>query len=78
MTLLSLLLSGGALVAYYLDEKRGWALDTADMKRAVDEARAEGKSVRGLVFINPGNPTGESGVSRVSEDLTQEYRMGEC
>lgn len=59
---------GGALVAYYLDEKRGWALDTADMKRAVDEARAEGKSVRGLVFINPGNPTGESLHLRVSDD----------
>ncbi|MEW5315685.1 MAG: hypothetical protein WDW38_007095 [Sanguina aurantia] len=55
----SIKLYGGALVAYYLDEKRGWALDTADMKRAVEEARAEGKSVRGLVFINPGNPTGQ-------------------
>ena len=29
------------------------------MKRAVAEARAKGVSPRGLVFINPGNPTGQ-------------------
>jgi glutamate--glyoxylate aminotransferase len=46
-------------VPYLLDEGNGWALKISELKRAVDEARREGKHVRGLVFINPGNPTGQ-------------------
>jgi hypothetical protein len=51
--------AGGSLVPYLLDERNGWAMNMSELKRAVDEAREEGKHVRGLVFINPGNPTGQ-------------------
>jgi len=51
--------AGGSLLPYELDESRNWAMDMASLKAAVSKARAEGKCVRGLVFINPGNPTGQ-------------------
>ena len=50
---------GGTLVGYYLDERRSWGLSIEELRRSLKEARDEGKLVRGLVFINPGNPTGE-------------------
>lgn len=59
MCLSCLLLTGGSLLPYELDESRGWAMDIDSLKAAVAKARGEGKCVRGLVFINPGNPTGQ-------------------
>ncbi len=52
-------LYGGSMVGYHLAEHRSWALNLAELRRALHAARAEGKLVRGLVFINPGNPTGQ-------------------
>ncbi|CAM9364393.1 unnamed protein product [Choristocarpus tenellus] len=54
----SIALYGGTFVGYNLDEKNGWGLNLASMQRALDEAKAKGICVRALVFINPGNPTG--------------------
>jgi len=54
----SISLYGGSLVPYYLDEQNNWGLNLDSIKSAVYKARAEGKNVRGMVFINPGNPTG--------------------
>lgn len=34
-------------------------MDIPNLKRKVDESRAQGVAVRGIVFINPGNPTGQ-------------------
>jgi len=45
-------------VGYYLDEERNWALDTAELERAIAAAR-ETCDVRAIVIINPGNPTGQ-------------------
>jgi glutamate--glyoxylate aminotransferase len=55
----SIALYGGSLVPYSLNEAAGWALDVADMHKAVSDARAKGIASRGMVFINPGNPTGQ-------------------
>lgn len=55
----SIALYGGTLLPYYLKEGANWGMDLADVKTSIDAARAEGKQVRGLVFINPGNPTGQ-------------------
>lgn len=44
-------------VNYYLDEDNGWALSIAELQRSLDAAR-ETCEPRGLVVINPGNPTG--------------------
>ena len=46
-------------VKYYLDENNDWALDIVELERAIKEAR-KGCVVRGIVIINPGNPTGIS------------------
>ncbi|CAH0730105.1 unnamed protein product, partial [Brenthis ino] len=45
-------------VGYYLDEDSNWGLSTAELERALQEARAR-CNVRALVVINPGNPTGQ-------------------
>ncbi|KAL2629617.1 hypothetical protein R1flu_014303 [Riccia fluitans] len=52
-------LLGGTLVPYYLKEEQNWSLDTADLNAQIQTARRKGITVRGLVFINPGNPTGQ-------------------
>ncbi|RLN69799.1 hypothetical protein BBJ28_00007687 [Nothophytophthora sp. Chile5] len=52
-------LNGGSLVGYYLDESDAWGLNVHELARAVHEARADGKTVRALAAINPGNPTGQ-------------------
>ena len=55
----SIALYGGSLVPYSLDESKGWALDVASVEKAIVDARAKGVAARGMVFINPGNPTGQ-------------------
>lgn len=45
-------------IGYFLDEANTWALNIPEMKRAIKEARD--KCVpKGIVIINPGNPTGQ-------------------
>ena len=41
-----------------MDEDNGWQLSVEKMERALEEAEKEGKNVKALVIINPGNPTG--------------------
>ncbi len=55
--------AGGSLVPYMLNERDNWALDINSLKQSVADARRQGKLVRGLVFINPGNPTGVCGIA---------------
>jgi len=45
-------LSGGKPVHYICDEQSGWAPDTADIERKITA------KTRGIVVINPNNPTG--------------------
>ncbi|KAH7428822.1 hypothetical protein KP509_09G019400 [Ceratopteris richardii] len=52
-------LVGGTLVPYYLNEENNWGLDIKDLRQQVAAARNKGINVRALVFINPGNPTGQ-------------------
>lgn len=44
-------------VDYYLDEEQAWALDVAELRRALSQAR-DRCCPRVLCVINPGNPTG--------------------
>ncbi|VAI13283.1 unnamed protein product [Triticum turgidum subsp. durum] len=55
----SMALCGATLVPYYLDESGGWAVSISNLKKQLDGARSEGITVRGLVVVNPGNPTGQ-------------------
>ncbi|XP_048658325.1 alanine aminotransferase 1 isoform X4 [Marmota marmota marmota] len=45
-------------VDYYLDEERTWALDVAELRRRLSQAR-DHCCPRALCVINPGNPTGQ-------------------
>ncbi|XP_057454991.1 alanine aminotransferase 2-like [Lotus japonicus] len=55
----SITLHGGSLVPYYLDEATGWGLEISELKKQLEDAKSKGISVRALVVINPGNPTGQ-------------------
>ncbi|ONK75158.1 uncharacterized protein A4U43_C03F13960 [Asparagus officinalis] len=55
----SIALHGGHLVRYYLDEATGWGLEISELKKQLEDARSKGITVRALVVINPGNPTGQ-------------------
>ncbi|XP_057948452.1 glutamate--glyoxylate aminotransferase 2 [Malania oleifera] len=55
----SISLYGGSLVPYYLEETANWGLDVNDLRLSVAQARAKGITVRAMVIINPGNPTGQ-------------------
>jgi len=53
-------LMNGELVPYYLDEENEWGMGLPELKAQLAKARAAGTTVRGLVVINPGNPTGQT------------------
>mmetsp|Transcript_18252 Transcript_18252/g.39287 ORF Transcript_18252/g.39287 Transcript_18252/m.39287 type:complete len:505 (+) Transcript_18252:254-1768(+) len=65
----TLTLYGGKLVPYLLDEGAGWGLDVAALRDNLHKARSEGLCVRGMVVINPGNPTGQCLSYRNQEDV---------
>ena len=46
-------------MGYYLDEDNVWSLDVNELRRSLNAAKSKGITVRALVFINPGNPTGQ-------------------
>ena len=54
----SVALYNGAFEGYLLDESHGWSMDVQELQKTVENAKSAGRMVRGLVFINPGNPTG--------------------
>lgn len=52
-------LLGGHKVGYYLNEESNWGLNMEELERSLEDAKAKGINVVGLVLINPGNPTGQ-------------------
>jgi len=54
----ALALAQAHLLPYELDEDAGWSLPVSQLEASLAEARKNGVSCRGLVVINPGNPTG--------------------
>ena len=53
-----LTLENGELLAYYLKEDEGWALDADALRAKVEKSKEDGICPRAMVVINPGNPTG--------------------
>lgn len=51
-------LYGAKLVGYYLDEENGWGLDIEELQKRVEYAKENHIHLKGMVIINPGNPTG--------------------
>jgi alanine-synthesizing transaminase len=56
------------LNAYYLDEENGWQPDLDDIKKKIS-ART-----RGIVLINPNNPTGSVGTRQMLEQIAELVR----
>ncbi|KAK4055416.1 alanine transaminase [Microbotryomycetes sp. JL221] len=54
----ALALNSARAVPYYLQEQSDWSLSIDDLKQNLDKARQEGTTVKAMVVINPGNPTG--------------------
>ena len=50
--------AGGVQVNYYPDEDRGWIFDRRLLDEAFEKAVDSGVNIKGIVVINPGNPTG--------------------
>ncbi len=48
----------GKQVNYYLDEENDWRLSEQMLEESLAEAKRFGVKVKGIVVINPGNPTG--------------------
>jgi aspartate/methionine/tyrosine aminotransferase len=48
---------GAYQIEYYLDEDNNWALNIDELERALKESK-DHCIPRGIVIINPGNPTG--------------------
>ncbi|XP_071409826.1 alanine aminotransferase 2-like [Pithys albifrons albifrons] len=55
-------------LSYFLNEEQGWALDVAELQRAVTEGRKHCRP-RVLCIINPGNPTGQVQSRECIEDV---------
>lgn len=49
---------GGVQVNYYPDEDQDWTLNISILEDALEKAQKAGVTVKGIVVINPGNPTG--------------------
>lgn len=64
-------LSGGRPVHYVCDEKAGWYPDMDDIKRKITDR------TKGIVIINPNNPTGALYPKEVLEEIVQIAREHE-
>jgi alanine-synthesizing transaminase len=60
---------GIGLNAYYLDEANGWQPDLNDIKKRITPR------TRGIVLINPNNPTGSVCTRRMLEDVAELARQ---
>jgi alanine transaminase len=54
----SITMHHGSICPYYLNEERGWQLDLEQLEQSFSNACNEGKKVKMMVAISPGNPTG--------------------
>ncbi|MEQ2168792.1 hypothetical protein GOODEAATRI_018394 [Goodea atripinnis] len=59
---------GAVQISYYLDEDNCWSLNSAELGRALNEAKQHCKP-RVLCIINPGNPTGQVQSRQCIEDV---------
>ncbi|MDI6783689.1 MAG: aminotransferase class I/II-fold pyridoxal phosphate-dependent enzyme [bacterium] len=50
--------AGGVQVNYYPDEDNGWTFNRSTLEESLNSARKNSVTVKGIVVINPGNPTG--------------------
>lgn len=56
----TLALEDAHFAGYLLSEEQNWSLPVQELEKATDSAGRDGVSMRALVVINPGNPTGNA------------------
>ncbi|KAL0240821.1 hypothetical protein GEMRC1_006057 [Eukaryota sp. GEM-RC1] len=54
----TIVLDGGHIIPYHLNEKAGWGLCLKELQNNYDSSVAEGIDIRAICCISPGNPTG--------------------
>ena len=64
-------LRGGTLAPYNLDESAAWGVNVATLRESLRRSRRAGNEVRGMVVINPGNPTGQTLEESAMRDVIQ-------
>ncbi len=64
-------LADGKTVGYYLDENSGWGLKPSELEKALENTRNRGLNPRGMVVINPGNPTGQCLSKKTLEEIVR-------
>ena len=64
-------LMSGLEAPYFLDEDAGWAMTRPDLEKAYASSTAKGHHPKGLVVINPGNPTGQVLDSKVISEVIE-------
>ena len=63
----------GVPIPYYLEESSGWSTTVTGIEEALAKSHTEGVIPKGLVIINPGNPTGA-----LLDEETQEKLVDLC
>jgi len=63
----------GIPIPYHLDESSGWSTSVTSIEEALAKAHKDGVIAKGLVVINPGNPTGA-----LLDEATQEKLVELC
>ncbi|KAF8964819.1 transaminase [Flammula alnicola] len=61
----------GLPIPYHLDEASGWSTSVESIEEALEKAHKEGVIAKGLVIINPGNPTGALLDEAIQEKLVE-------
>jgi len=61
----------GQGIPYYLDESSGWSTSIESIEAAIAKAAEDGIQPKGLVIINPGNPTGALLDETIQEKLVK-------
>jgi alanine transaminase len=51
-------LNGAHPIEYDLDESNGWEISEEALRQSYEQATKKGVDIRGIIAINPGNPTG--------------------
>lgn len=64
-------LMNGLEAPYYLDEDAGWAMTRTDLEKAYETSTSKGHYPKGLVVINPGNPTGQVLESKIISEVIE-------
>jgi aspartate/methionine/tyrosine aminotransferase len=67
----SITLWGGTQVPYFLDESDDWALNIESLENSYKRARDQEVKIKGIVIINPGNPTGQVLTKQNLRDVLQ-------